>query len=52
LNVADGHHSASHDNNSAGYERIANFHLRQLTTWPRSWIACRRATAPCSTTRA
>jgi hypothetical protein len=31
LNVADGHHSASHDNNSAGYERIANFHLRQLT---------------------
>ena len=31
LNVGDGHHSASHDNNSAGYERIANFHLRQLT---------------------
>ena len=30
LNVADGHHAASHDNNSAGYERIANFHLSQL----------------------
>jgi len=30
LNVADGHHSASHENNSAGYERIANFHLSQL----------------------
>ena len=30
LNVGDGHHSASHDNNSAGYERIANFHLSQL----------------------
>ena len=30
LNVADGHHAASHDNNSAGYERIASFHLSQL----------------------
>ena len=30
LNVGDGHHAASHDNNSAGYERIANFHLSQL----------------------
>jgi len=30
LNVADGHHSASHENNSAGYERIASFHLSQL----------------------
>ena len=25
-----GHHSASHDNNSDGYERIAQFHLSQL----------------------
>ena len=30
LNVADGHHAASHENNSAGYERIASFHLSQL----------------------
>jgi hypothetical protein len=30
LNVADGHHAASHENHSAGYERIANFHLSQL----------------------
>ena len=31
LGVPDGHHSASHNNNSDGYERIANFHLSQLT---------------------
>jgi hypothetical protein len=30
LNVADGHHSASHDNASEGYERISRFHLSQL----------------------
>jgi hypothetical protein len=30
LNVADGHHAASHENQSAGYERIASFHLSQL----------------------
>jgi hypothetical protein len=30
LNVGDGHHAASHENNSAGYERIAGFHLSQL----------------------
>ena len=30
LNVADGHHAASHENNSAGYARIATFHLSQL----------------------
>jgi hypothetical protein len=30
LAVRDGHHSASHDNNSDGYERIARFHLSQL----------------------
>jgi hypothetical protein len=30
LNVAEGHHAASHDNASAGYERIASFHLSQL----------------------
>lgn len=30
LNVGDGHHAASHNNNSDGYERIANFHLSQL----------------------
>jgi hypothetical protein len=30
LEVKDGHHAASHDNLSAGYERIARFHLSQL----------------------
>jgi hypothetical protein len=30
LEVKDGHHSASHDNNSDGYERISRFHLSQL----------------------
>jgi hypothetical protein len=30
LEVREGHHSASHNNNSDGYERIAHFHLSQL----------------------
>jgi hypothetical protein len=30
LNVKDGHHSASHANNTDGYERISRFHLSQL----------------------
>ncbi|HWC99972.1 MAG TPA: DUF1552 domain-containing protein [Candidatus Sulfopaludibacter sp.] len=30
LEVKDGHHAASHDNLSDGYERIARFHLSQL----------------------
>ena len=30
LNVKDGHHAASHNNNSDTYERIASFHLSQL----------------------
>jgi hypothetical protein len=30
LDVKDGHHAASHDNLSDGYERIARFHLSQL----------------------
>ncbi len=30
LQVREGHHAASHDNLSAGYERIARFHLSQL----------------------
>ncbi|HEX3744074.1 MAG TPA: DUF1552 domain-containing protein [Bryobacteraceae bacterium] len=30
IDVKDGHHSASHDNNSAAYERITSFHLSQL----------------------
>ncbi|HEV2446072.1 MAG TPA: DUF1552 domain-containing protein, partial [Candidatus Sulfopaludibacter sp.] len=30
LEVRDGHHAASHNNNSDGYERIARFHLSQL----------------------
>ena len=29
LNVKEGHHSASHDNASDGYERIAQFHVSQ-----------------------
>jgi hypothetical protein len=31
LNVKEGHHAASHDNLSDGYERITSFHLSQLT---------------------
>ena len=30
LDVKEGHHAASHNNNSDGYERIARFHLGQL----------------------
>jgi len=30
IDVKDGHHAASHDNTSAAYERITNFHLSQL----------------------
>jgi hypothetical protein len=30
LEVRDGHHAASHANNSDGYERIARFHLSQF----------------------
>jgi hypothetical protein len=30
LEVREGHHSASHNNTSDGYERIARFHLNQL----------------------
>jgi hypothetical protein len=30
LQVSKGHHSASHDNTSDGYERISRFHLGQL----------------------
>src|SRR5437867_9423104 len=30
LEVREGHHSASHANNSDGYERIARFHVSQL----------------------
>jgi hypothetical protein len=30
LDVKEGHHGASHNNNSAGYERIAHFHVSQF----------------------
>ena len=30
LNVKEGHHAASHNNNSDGYEQISRFHLSQL----------------------
>ncbi len=30
LGVKEGHHAASHDNNSDGYERIARFHVSQF----------------------
>ena len=29
LDVKEGHHAASHDNSSEGYERIARFHVEQ-----------------------
>src|SRR5271169_1056851 len=29
LDVKEGHHAASHNNNSEGYERIAHFHIEQ-----------------------
>ena len=28
--MKDGHHAASHDNNSDGYERITRFHVSQF----------------------
>ena len=31
LGVDDGHHAASHDNLSDGYERVSSFHLSQLS---------------------
>ena len=30
LDVKEGHHAASHNNNSAGYERISRFHVSQF----------------------
>ena len=30
LKCSEGHHAASHNNNSDGYERIARFHVSQL----------------------
>jgi hypothetical protein len=30
LQVSEGHHAASHNNNSDGYERVARFHLSQF----------------------
>jgi Protein of unknown function (DUF1552) len=39
LDVKEGHHSASHSNNSDGYERIARFHVEQYAYLPRSWTA-------------
>ena len=30
LDVKDGHHAASHNNNSDGYERVARFHVSQF----------------------
>src|SRR3984957_14340701 len=30
LDVKEGHHAASHDNSSEGYERIARFHIEQF----------------------
>jgi hypothetical protein len=32
LDVADGHHAASHENNSRGYARISRYHLSHLAT--------------------
>ena len=52
LDVTDGHHAASHDDLSDGYERISRFHLSQLAYLARSSTRCPRATARCSTTPA
>ena len=53
LGVNDGHHAASHNNNSDGYERVARFHLSQLAYLAaKAGLPCRKATARCSTTPA
>ena len=52
LEVREGHHAASHNNNSDGYERISRFHLSQLAYLATKLDACRKATARCSTTPA
>ncbi len=53
LDVKEGHHSASHDNLSDGYERIARFHLSQLaylaTKLDSMPEGCLRGRARCST---
>ena len=41
LDVRDGHHAASHDNLSDGYERIARFHLSQM-----AYLAAKLDTMP------
>ncbi len=41
LNVREGHHAASHNNLSEGYERIARFHLSQL-----AYLAAKLDTMP------
>lgn len=41
IGVRDGHHSASHDNLSAAYERITRFHLSQL-----AYLAAKLDTMP------
>jgi hypothetical protein len=50
LDVREGHHSASHNDLSDGYERIARFHLSQLAYLATKLIRCPKATEPCSTT--
>ena len=53
LEVTQGHHAASHNNNSDGYEAHRALPRRASSRiWPRSWTACRKATARCSTTPA
>jgi len=41
LNVKDGHHAASHNDTSEGYERIARFHLSQM-----AYLAAKLDTMP------
>ena len=53
LDVRTAHHPTSHDDNSDAYERVTRY-LRRAS-WPTSpagWRRCRKATRPCSTTRA
>ena len=51
LGVTQGHHGASHNNNSDGYERSRAGTSVSFRTLHRSWTACRKATAQYSTTR-
>ena len=52
LEVKEGHHGASHNNNNDAYERITRFHVSSTPTSRRSSTPCPKAMARCSTTPA